>query len=263
MDMPGETDDPGNAELAPIREGLEIDKVDYAYPDGTQALRGIELHAQVGKMIAFVGPAGAGKTTLAYMIPRFVAPDRGQVRIDGTNIADVSLASLRSQIAFVFQETVLFDATVEENIRMGQPDASDEDVREAAKLAGAAEFIEKLPQRYQTPLGRAGGKLSVGQKQRLSLARALVRNARILILDEPTSALDPETETRFVATLKEVSRDRIVVIIAHRLSTVRTADEILFVDGGEIRERGTHAALLAHAGGGYRHFVEMQSGSSS
>ena len=170
------------------------------------------------------------------------------MRIDGTNIAEVSLDSLRSQIAFVFQETVLFDATVEENIRMGQPNASDADVREAAKLAGAEEFIEKLPQGYQTPLGRAGGKLSVGQKQRLSLARAMVRDARILILDEPTSALDPETETRFVATLREVSRDRIVVVIAHRLSTVRTADEILFVDGGEIRERGTHAALLEHPG---------------
>ena len=263
MDMPGEADDPANANLAPIRQGLEIDKVDYAYPDGTQALRGIELYAKLGQMIAFVGPAGAGKTTLAYLIPRFIAPDRGQVRIDGTNIAEVSLDSLRSQIAFVFQETVLFDATVEENIRMGQPNASDADVREAAKLAGAEEFIEKLPQGYQTPLGRAGGKLSVGQKQRLSLARAMVRDARILILDEPTSALDPETETRFVATLREVSRDRIVVVIAHRLSTVRTADEILFVDGGEIRERGTHAALLEHPGGGYRRFVEMQSGTAS
>ncbi len=263
MDRPGETDDPANAELAPIRRSLEIDKVDFAYPDGTQALRGVELQAKVGKMIAFVGPAGAGKTTLAYLIPRFVVPDRGQVRIDGTDIAEVSLDSLRSQIAFVFQETVLFDATVEENIRMGQPDASDAAVREAAELAGATEFIDKLPQGYQTPLGRSGGKLSVGQKQRLSLARALVRNARILILDEPTSALDPETETRFVATLREVSRDRIVVVIAHRLSTVRAADEILFIDEGEIRERGAHAALLEREGGAYRRFVEMQAGPAS
>ena len=263
MDLPGETDDPGSSELAPIRHGIEIDKVDYAYPDGTRALSGVELHAKVGQMVAFVGPAGAGKTTLAYLIPRFVIPDRGQVRIDGTDIATVSLDSLRSQIAFVFQETVLFDATVEENIRMGHPGASDEDVRRAARLAGADEFIEKLPQGYATPLGRAGGKLSVGQKQRLSLARALVRDARILILDEPTSALDPETETRFVETLREVSRDRIVIVIAHRLSTVRTADEILFIDGGEIRERGTHASLIARPGGQYRHFVEMQSGSAS
>jgi ABC-type multidrug transport system fused ATPase/permease subunit len=260
MDMPGEDDDPTHAELGPIQKGLEIDKVDYAYPDGTQALRGIQFQAQLGQMIAFVGPAGAGKTTLAYMIPRFVTPDRGQVRIDGRNLAELRLSSLRSQIAFVFQETVLFDATVEENIRIGRPGASDEEIREAATLAGAVEFIDALPQGYQTPLGRAGGKLSVGQKQRLSLARALVRDARILILDEPTSALDAETETRFVATLKQLSRNRIVVVIAHRLSTVRSADEILFIDEGEIKERGAHAALLKRRDGAYRRFVEMQSG---
>ena len=263
MDMPGETDDPANTDLGPIRYGLEVDKVDYAYPDGTRALRGIQLHAKLGQMIAFVGPAGAGKTTLAYLLPRFVAPNRGQVRIDGKNIAEVTLDSLRSQIAFVFQETVLFDATVEENIRIGKPGASQADIRKAAQHAGAAEFIEKLPQGYQTPLGRGGGKLSVGQKQRLSLARALVRDARILILDEPTSALDPETETRFVATLRELSHERIVVVIAHRLSTVRTADEILFIDGGEIRERGSHADLLERPDGEYRRFVAMQSGGSN
>jgi ABC-type multidrug transport system fused ATPase/permease subunit len=260
MDMPGEADDPSAQALAPIRRGIEIDKVDYAYPDGTIALQGVELAANLGQMVAFVGPAGAGKTTLAYLIPRFVMPDRGQVRIDGVDIANVSLDSLRDQIAFVFQETVLFDATVEENIRMGRPDASDDAVREAAQLAGASEFIEKLPQGYATPLGRAGGKLSVGQKQRLSLARALVRDARILILDEPTSALDPQTETRFVETLREVSRDRIVIVIAHRLSTVRAADEILFIDDGQITERGSHAALLDREGSAYRRFVEMQAG---
>jgi len=182
------------------------------------------------------------------------------VRADGVDVAGVSLDSLRRQIAFVFQETVLFDASVEDNIRMGHPGATDAEVREAARLSGAAEFIEKLPQGYATPLGRAGGKLSVGQKQRLSLARALVRNARVLILDEPTSALDPETETRFIATLRELSRDRIVIVIAHRLSTVRAADEILFIDDGEITERGSHAALLARPQGAYRRFVEMQSG---
>jgi ABC-type multidrug transport system fused ATPase/permease subunit len=260
MDLPGESDDPAHAELAPIRNGLEIDGVDYSYPDGTRALRGVSLAAKLGQVIAFVGPAGAGKTSLAYLIPRFVSPDRGQVRIDGVDVAEVSLDSLRRQIAFVFQETVLFDATVEENIRMGCPDASDQAVRDAAVLAGADEFIAKLPQGYQTPLGRAGGKLSVGQKQRLSLARALVRDARILILDEPTSALDPETETRFVATLRDVSRDRLVIVIAHRLSTVRAADQIHFLDGGQITERGTHASLLARPGSAYRRFVEMQSG---
>jgi ABC-type multidrug transport system fused ATPase/permease subunit len=260
MDMPGETDDPSSEELATIQRDLTIEKVDFAYPDGTVALRSAELQARIGEMIAFVGPAGAGKTSLAYLIPRFITPDRGRVLIDGTDIATVNLDSLRRQIAFVFQETVLFDATIEENIRIGLPGASDEAVREAARLAGAQEFIEKLPQGYATPLGRAGGKLSVGQKQRLSLARALVRDARILILDEPTSALDPETERHFVATLREVSRDRLVIVIAHRMSTVRSADQILFVDGGKITERGTHAQLLERPNGGYRSFVEMQSG---
>ncbi len=260
MDMPGEIDDPSAGELGPVSDCIEIDRVDFAYPDGTTVLKNIGLRAQVGQMIAFVGPAGAGKTTLAYLLPRFVAPSAGQVRIDGTDIAGVSLKSLRDQIAFVFQETILFDASIEDNIRLGRADATDAAVREAAELAGASDFIEHLPQGYATPLGRAGGKLSVGQRQRISLARALVRNARILILDEPTSALDPETESRFVETLRALSRDRIVVVIAHRLSTVRAADEILFIEAGEIRERGRHAELLAIPDGRYRRFVELQSG---
>ncbi|MCS5635770.1 MAG: ATP-binding cassette domain-containing protein, partial [Myxococcota bacterium] len=201
--------------------------------------------------------------TLAYLVPRFIEPDQGRVLIDGQDIRDVSLDTLRDQIAFVFQETVLFDATVEENIRMGRAGASDDEVRQAARLAGAHEFIAALPQGYGTPLGRAGGKLSVGQRQRLSLARALVRNARILILDEPTSALDPATEARFVATLRNLSRDHIVILIAHRLSTVRSADEILFIEGGEIRERGTHADLVTIPDGRYRNFVAKQSGEPS
>ncbi len=263
MDLPGEGDDPASRRLPRIQQGVEIEDVHFAYPDGTPALRGVSLSAKIGQMVAFVGPAGAGKTTLAYLIPRFVDPDRGVVRIDGTDVREVTRDSLREQIAFVFQETVLFDATVEENIRLARPDASPELVQEAARLAGASEFIEALPQGYATPLGRAGGKLSVGQKQRLSLARALVREAPILILDEPTSALDPQTEIRFVETLREISRERLVVVIAHRLSTVRRADEILFVDQGEIAERGTHKSLLARPDGAYRRFVEMQSGRAS
>ncbi len=262
MDIPGETDDPNHPDLGPIREGVEVEGVGFSYPDGTRVLRDVSFRAQIGQMIAFVGPAGAGKTTLAYLLPRFVAPGEGRVRIDGRDIASVGLDSLRDQIAFVFQETVLFDATVEENIRMGRPDASDAAVREAARAAGADEFIARLPQGYATPLGRAGGKLSVGQRQRLSLARALVRDARILILDEPTSALDPETEARFVATLRALSQDRIIVVIAHRLSTIRSADEILFIDEGRIRERGTHADLLRRPQGAYRNFVTLQTGTA-
>ena len=260
MDMPGETDDPDLPALAPIRESIEIDRVDFGYPDGAPVLAGVQLRAQIGQMIALVGPAGAGKTTLAYLLPRFVSPKRGRVRVDGVDISGVSLRSLRDQIAFVFQETVLFDGTVEENIRMGRADATDAAVREAARLAGAAEFIEGLPRGYATPLGRSGGKLSVGQRQRVSLARALVRDARILILDEPTSALDPETEARFVETLDALRRDRIVVVIAHRLSTIRSADEIFFLEQGRIQEQGSHAGLLAVPNGSYRRFVALQSG---
>jgi ABC-type multidrug transport system fused ATPase/permease subunit len=258
MDLPGEEDRPGARPFPPLRETLHIEHASYVYPDGSTALRDVELEARVGQVVAVVGPAGAGKTTLAYLIPRFLAPTTGAVRFDGADIAEASLASIRDQVAFVFQETVLFDATIEENIRIGRPDASDPDVRRAAQQAGADAFIKKLPEGYATSLGRAGGKLSVGQKQRLSIARALVRRARILILDEPTSALDPETEQVLVESLREASRDRLVFVIAHRLSTIRTADQILFLADGTIVERGSHDELMARPGGAYRRFVSLQ-----
>jgi ABC-type multidrug transport system fused ATPase/permease subunit len=258
MDLPGEQDPPNARPFPPLAETVRIEGASYAYPDGSVALRDVELEARVGQVVALVGPAGAGKTTLAYLIPRFVAPTTGRVLFDGADTAAATLASIRDQVAFVFQETVLFDATVEENIRVGRPDASDPDVRRAAQLAGADVFVRKLPDGYQTRLGRAGGKLSVGQKQRLAIARALVRRARVLILDEPTSALDPETEQMLVASLREASRDRLVFVIAHRLSTVRSADQILFLADGAIVERGSHDELMARPGGAYRRFVSLQ-----
>ncbi len=171
---------------------------------------------------------------------------------------ELSLEALRARISFVFQETVLFDDTVEGNIRIGRPDASDAEVRRAAVLAGADEFIRRLPDGYRTRLGRGGGKLSVGQKQRLAIARALVREAPILIFDEPTSALDPDTEQRLVASLREASRNHLVLVIAHRLSTVRAADQICFLQQGRIVERGSHDELMALPGSAYRRFVELQ-----
>jgi ABC-type multidrug transport system fused ATPase/permease subunit len=258
MDLPGEGNPDDAFAVAPLEEALRIEQVSFSYPDGTPALHGASLEARVGQITALVGPAGAGKTTLAYLIPRFIRPRGGRVSFDGVDIEKASLESIRSQVSFVFQETVLFDATVEENIRIGNPEASETEVRRAAQIAGADEFIRELPEGYRTQLGRSGGKLSVGQKQRLSIARALVRKSRIVILDEPTSALDPETEQRLVSALREASRSRLVMVIAHRLSTVRTADQILFVDGGRIIECGSHPELMAQRDSAYRRFVELQ-----
>jgi len=258
MDLPGEDDAPGARELPPLRREVRVEDVDFAYEHGAAALEGVSLAARVGEMVALVGAAGAGKTTLAYLIPRFLRPRRGRVLFDGEDVAGATFGSVRGQVAFVFQETHLFDASVEENIRVGKPGASDAEVRRAARAAGADGFVRALPQGYRTRLGRAGGKLSVGQKQRLAIARALVREAPILILDEPTSALDPETERRLLESLREASRTRLVVVIAHRLSTVREADQILFLERGRIVERGTHSELIARPGGAYRRFVELQ-----
>lgn len=258
MDAESERDLDSAAPLPEIRECLTVQHVSFAYEGGAPTLRDVSFEARVGQVVALAGPAGAGKTTLASLVPRFIAPDAGRVMVDGRDIAHATLESLRDQIAFVFQETVLFDATIEDNIKLGNPDASETEVRHAARTAGAHDFVEALPDGYQTRLGRAGGKLSVGQRQRLSIARALVRKAPILILDEPTSALDPDTERRLVSALREASRTRIVIVIAHRLSTIREADVILFLESGAIVERGDHGTLMALPGGHYRRYVEMQ-----
>ena len=257
MDWPGEEDPPGAEPLSSVRQGVELDRVSYAFPDGTQAVDDVSFRAPVGRVTALVGPAGAGKTTLAYLLCGYHQPSRGQVRVDGTDLSTLTRRSLRDRIAFVFQETALFDDSVEGNIRLGRPDATDLEVRQAARRAGADRFVQDLPDGYRTRLGRGGGKLSVGQKQRLAIARALVREAPILVLDEPTSALDPETERQLVDSLRDAAGDRLVLVIAHRLSTVRAADQILFVDGGRIVERGSHEELMA-GDGPYRRFVELQ-----
>jgi ABC-type multidrug transport system fused ATPase/permease subunit len=258
MDAESEQDDPDSASLAPIQHSIRLEDVHYSYPDGTPALSGVDLEARIGQVIALVGPAGAGKSTLAFTIPRYLAPSRGRVLADGVDTATRSRASLRKQVGFVFQEVSLFDATVAENIRMGKPDASDAELEAAARQAGAHEFIRTLPDGYDTRLGRSGGKLSVGQKQRLAIARALVRDAPVLILDEPTAALDAATERLLVAALHRASRDRIVIVIAHRLSTIRNADRIAFIEDGRIIEQGSHDELMRLTGGRYRRFVDLQ-----
>jgi ABC-type multidrug transport system fused ATPase/permease subunit len=193
------------------------------------------------------------------MFPRFLWPTEGRIYIDDVLLTDVDRDALRSQVSFVFQEPVLLDATVAENIRIGKPTATHDELRRAAQLAGVLDVIERMPQGFDTPLGRNGGRLSVGQKQRLSIARALVRDAPVLVLDEPTAALDPETEQQLVRTLREVARDKLVVVIAHRLSTIRHADKIIFIEDGQIREQGSHQALMQNSAGPYRRFVNLQS----
>jgi ABC-type multidrug transport system fused ATPase/permease subunit len=255
--LPAELDDADRPALGPIRERVAFEHVSFAY-DGAPVLHDVSFEARVGTITAVVGPAGAGKTTLVSLIPRFHEPDAGRVVADATDVATVRLASVRGQVAFAFQESVLFSDSVEENIRFGHLDAREQDVRRAARQALADDFIRSLPEGYATRLGRAGTKLSVGQKQRLQLARALVRPAAVLILDEPTASLDPETEVVLVRALRAASRTRIVFVVTHRLSTVAEADQILFLDAGRIVEHGSHAALIGRRTGAYRRFWELQ-----
>ncbi len=258
LDLPADHQ-PANPKplTAPLKR-YRFEGVGFCYPDGTEALRDVSFEAQRGQVVALCGPAGAGKTSLAYMLPRFVWPTTGRVLIDDVDLTEIDRDALRKQVSFVFQEPVLLNATVADNIRAGKIDATLEEMRRAAKLAGVLDVIDAMPQGFDTPLGRNGGRLSVGQKQRLSIARALVRDTPVLVLDEPTAALDPETEQQLVRTLREVAKDKLVVVIAHRLSTIRDADKILFLEDGSIREQGSHAALMRNPDGAYRRFVSLQ-----
>ena len=264
MDLPAEAD-MGTTRLDHgVREGVSMRGVGLVYPDGRRALEGIDLDAKVGEIVAFVGPTGAGKTSLAYLIPRYHLATEGEVRVDGVPVNKVTLESLRGQITYVFQETQLFSDSIGDNIRYGKPDATDDEVERVARIAGIHDFIAQLPEGYGTKLGSASAsKLSVGQKQRISIARGLLRDSKVLILDEPTSALDPETEQYLVRSLHEAAKDRLVVIIAHRLSTIAHADKIVFLDGGRVMEQGSHAELMARQDGHYRGFVELQTSAAA
>lgn len=258
LDLPAEADPPGARALPPVREGVRFEGVSYRHADGTVAVDGVSFTARVGELVAIVGPAGAGKTTLAQLLPRYLAPTAGRILADGVDLATVSLASLRAQVSYAFQETWLFDGTIEENVRLGAPAASEEAVARALRLARADELVARLPQGLATRVGRGGSQLSVGQRQRLAIARALVRETPILVLDEPTSALDPETEQALVDSLREAGRGRLVLVIAHRLSTIRSADRILFLENGRLVEEGSHHELAARPGGAYRRFLDLQ-----
>ncbi len=258
MDLPSEADR-GGTELNEVSRGVEMRGVGYVYPDGRRALTGIDLSARVGEITALVGPTGAGKTSLALLVPGLNEPTEGSVLIDGVDARDISLTSLRRQVSYVFQETQLFSDTIINNIRYSQRDASRQDVERVARIAGAHDFISALPDGYDTHLGTVTSKLSVGQKQRIAIARGLLKDASILILDEPTSALDPETETYLVNALQEVAKEKLVIVIAHRLSTIARADQIIFLEEGRVLEAGSHDELMAEEGGHYREFVTIQS----
>lgn len=241
-------DAPDAAELPAIQGAVVFEGVSFRYGTGEEVLRDVSFQMRPGQVVALVGPSGAGKTSIANLIPRFYDPVSGRVRVEGHDVRKVKLASLRRQVAVVLQDTFLFNGTVRDNVIYGKPDASEDEMIAAAKAAYAHEFIMKLPQGYETEIGERGVKLSGGQKQRLALARAILTDPRILILDEATSSVDAEAEYLIQQALKKVLEGRTALVIAHRLSTIRHADKIIALEDGRIVEVGDHRELLARGG---------------
>ncbi len=258
LDMtPAIQDNMNPIELEDVKGEIKFNNVFFSYQEGVPILKDINFHVQPGQMIALVGPSGAGKSTITNLVPRLYDPDEGSVEIDGHDIRDLSVKSLRSHIGVVTQDTFLFNATIKENILYGRPDATDEEVIEACKAAYIHDFIMSLTKGYDTIVGERGIKLSGGEKQRIAIARAILKDPDIIILDEATSSLDSHAEALIKAAMKPLLANRTSLVIAHRLSTILAADMILVIDDGEIVERGTHEELLK-LGGIYSHLYNEQ-----
>jgi ATP-binding cassette subfamily B protein len=248
---PAVTDKPGARPMPQINGKVEFDHVSHEYEENVPVLKDVSFCAEPGQTVAVVGPTGAGKTTIINLLPRFYDVTQGSVKIDDIDVRDVTAESLRAQIGIVLQDTFLFSATVMENVRFGRPDATDDEVKAAIKLANADTFIERLPEKYETVLGERGSGLSQGQRQLLAIARAALADPRILILDEATSSVDTRTERLIQKAFDQLLEGRTSFVIAHRLSTIRNADQILVIKDGRIVERGRHADLLDQKGAYY------------
>ncbi len=258
LDVQSDVDEKKDArELPRISDNIAFEDVGFWYDDKTEVLKGINLMVKTGEVLALVGPSGGGKSTLVNLIPRFFDASSGSITIDGTDIRDVTLQSLRSQIGMVTQQTILFNDTVRNNIAYGSPDATYEQVREAARAAHALNFIQQLPEGFDTVIGESGARLSGGERQRISIARAILKNAPILILDEATSSLDTESEREVQQAIENLVQSRTTFVIAHRLSTIRNAHRIIVIQEGRIVEEGTHDTLLPQ-GGVYKTLYDMQ-----
>ena len=258
MDTPkGILDKPDAVEIPPIQGHIEYRDMSFRYEDDTPVLTDINLEIKPNTTVALVGPTGVGKTTMINLLYRFYDPKQGSVLVDGYDLRDIKLASLRTQMAVVLQDNFLFSGTIMDNIRYGDLEASDEEIIEVAQTVGAHEFIMKLPEGYQTEVRERGGRLSVGQRQLISLARALLANPRILIMDEATSSIDAYTELIIQQALDKIFKNRTSIIIAHRLSTVRNADMIIVLHEGRIAEKGSHDELIK-LDGLYKQLYEMQ-----
>ncbi len=257
LDENPEQDAPDAEDIGKVDGHIEFCGVTYGYDGEKDVLKNISINIEKGKTFALVGPSGGGKTTICHLIPHFYEVESGDIRIDGKSINDITRSSLRANIGIVQQDVYLFNASIKENILYGRPDATDEEIIEAAKRANIHDYVMTLEHGYDTEIGERGVRLSGGQKQRLSIARVFLKNPPILILDEATSALDNATEILIQGALDELCRGRTTIVVAHRLSTIKNADEIAVISDGQIIEQGNHGELLA-LGGAYAELYSLQ-----